>query len=55
MINEDDQRVTACGRKSHKVLPRIKEIRNTAESAKVKGGEHPTYQWVKTYDSRCLR
>jgi hypothetical protein len=54
-MSNEAKRVLDSGSKSRKVLPRIKEIRNTTESAKVKGGEHPTYQWVKTYDSRCLR
>lgn len=40
---------------ARKVLPRAKEIKNTTESKKVNGGEHPTYQWVKTYDAACLR
>lgn len=42
-------------KKTRKALPRTKEIKNTTESKKVNGGEHPTATFVKTYDMRCLR
>lgn len=52
-MSKEDQ--TKTNDKTRKVLPRAREIKNTAESKRITGGEHPTAAWVKTYDSRCLK
>ncbi|MBX9573088.1 MAG: hypothetical protein K2X77_29595 [Candidatus Obscuribacterales bacterium] len=54
-MKNEEQETIVLRRNCKKVLPRKKEIKNTAENRKVVGGEHPTATWVKTYDMQCLK